>query len=48
MRRINGTVQVVLGAAIIAGALYAIVALPGFVSDPDSTVPVHAVQETHR
>lgn len=48
MRRVSGSVQLVLGAALIAGALYAILALPGFVSDRDSTVRVHAVQETHR
>ncbi len=48
MRRISGGVQLVLAAAVIAGALYAILALPGFVSDRDSTVPVHAIQETHR
>jgi hypothetical protein len=48
MRRGSGSVQLVLGAALIAGVFYAILALPGFVSDRDSTVPVHAVRETHR
>ncbi len=33
-------VRLVLGAVLLAGALYALAAAPGFVSDLASTVPV--------
>ncbi len=41
-------VRLVLGAMLLAGALYALAAAPGFVSDLASTVPVRPVQETLR
>jgi len=41
-------VRLVLGAVLLAGALYALAAAPGFVSDLASTVPVQPVQETLR
>ncbi len=41
-------VRLVLGAVLLAGALYALAAAPGFVSDLASTVPMRPVQETLR
>ncbi len=41
-------VRLVLGAMLLAGALYALAAAPGFVSDLASTVPMRPVQESLR
>ena len=41
-------VRLVLGAVLLAGALYALAAAPGFVSDLASTVPVRPVQDALR
>ena len=37
--RTRTTVRVIAGAALMAAALYAVLAVPGFMSDMDSTVP---------
>ncbi len=41
-------VRLVLGAMLLTGALYALAAAPGFVSDLASTVPMRPVQESLR
>ena len=41
-------VRLVLGAVLLAGALYALAAAPGFVADLASPVPVRPMQETLR
>jgi len=41
-------VRLVLGAVLLAGALYALTAAPGFVSDLASTVPVRPALEALR
>ncbi len=41
-------VRLVLGAVLLAGALYALATAPGFVSDLASTVPVRPAQEALR
>ena len=40
--------RLVLGAALAAAALFALVAAPGLVSDPDSTVPLTQAREARR
>ena len=40
--------RVAIGGALLAMALYALMAAPGLVSDPDSTVPLHGVREAGR
>ena len=40
--------QLTLGGVLVAAGLYAVLALPGFVSDRDSIVPGHQVQEARR
>jgi hypothetical protein len=46
--RMMQKVRLVLGAVLLAWALYALAAAPGFVSDLASTVPMRPVQETLR
>ena len=41
-------VRLMLGGVLVAAGLYAVLALPGFVSDRDSTVPGHQVQEARQ
>jgi len=41
-------VRLMLGAVLLAGALYALAAAPGFVSDLAFTVPVRPTQEALR
>ena len=48
MKTIGNAMKIVTGAGLLAIALYAILPLPGFVSDRDSSVPVHVVRETRR
>ena len=47
MNRIKGT-RFVLGAVLLAATLFALVAVPGLVSDQDSTVPLRQVREVLR
>ena len=48
MKTIGRGTKIVAGAGLLAAAIYVILAFPGFVSDRDSTVPVHTLQETRR
>ena len=40
--------KLTLGGVLVAAGLYAVLALPGFVSNRDSIVPGHQVQEARR
>ena len=40
--------RLALGSALVAAGLYAVLALPGLVSDQDSVVPARQVQEARR
>jgi len=44
----SGQFRVVIGAVLLAAALFALLAAPGLVSDRDSTVPLHRVQEARQ
>ena len=49
MRKIwNERLRVAIGAALLAVALLAAMAMPGLVSDRDSTVPLHQAREARR
>ncbi len=41
-------VRLTLGGVLVAAGLYGVLALPGLVSDRDSIVPGHQVQEAER
>ncbi len=45
--RTRVTMRVIVGATLMAAALYAVLAMPGFVSDMDSTMPTRT-QEARR
>jgi len=45
--RTRNMVRMIAGAVLMAAALYAVLAVPGFVSDMDSTVPAR-MQEARR
>ena len=47
MRILEG-VRLVLGSTLLAAVSYAMLALPGLVSDRDSVVPAHRMQEARR
>ena len=40
--------KLALSSLLVAAGLYAVLALPGFVSDQDSVVPMHQVLEARR
>ena len=44
----NGKVRLALGAALLAATLFALMAMPGLVSDRDSTAPLHPVREARQ
>jgi len=44
----NEKLRVAIGAVLLAAMLFAVMAAPGFVSDRDSTVPLHPRQEAWR
>ena len=44
----NEKLRLALGAALLAAALFALMAMPGLVSDRDSTVPLHPVREARQ
>jgi hypothetical protein len=48
MRRINRYAAVAAGSVAFALALYLLAALPGVLSDEDSTVPVQQMNEVRR
>ena len=40
--------RVAIGAVLLAAALFGLMAMPGLVSDRDSTVPLHPAREARR
>ncbi len=44
----NERLRVAAGAVLLAAALFALLAVPGLVSDRDSTVPLQAAREAGR
>ncbi len=44
----NEKVRVAIGAVLLAAMLFALVAAPGFLSDRDSTAPLHPRQEARQ
>ncbi len=44
----NERLRLAIGAVLLAAALFALLALPGLVSDRDSTVPLQPVREAGR
>jgi len=44
----NERLRLAIGAVLLAAALLALLAVPGLVSDRDSTVPLHTAQEAGR
>jgi hypothetical protein len=44
----NEKMRLALGAALLAAALFGLMAMPGLVSDRDSTVPLHPAREARR
>ena len=46
--RWSGRLRMAIGAVLLAVVLLALMAAPGLVSDPDSTVPLHGVREAGR
>jgi len=44
----NERLRVAAGAVLLAAALFALLAVPGLVSDRDSTVPLQQVREAGR
>jgi len=44
----NERLRVAVGAVLLAAALFALLAVPGLVSDRDSTVPLQPVREAGR
>jgi len=48
MMKRNEKMRLALGAALLAAALFALMAAPGLMSDQDSTVPLHRVREVRQ
>jgi ABC-type spermidine/putrescine transport system permease subunit II len=48
MEMIGNSLRIAAGATLLSATIYLILAIPGFVSDRDSTVPIHDLQETRR
>ena len=48
MMKRNEKMRLALGAALLAAALFALMAMPGLVSDQASTVPLHRVREARQ
>jgi hypothetical protein len=46
MSAIGKVAKIAMGAGLLAVAVYVILAFPGFMSDSDSVVPLHAMRET--
>jgi len=44
----NERLRVAIGAVLLAAALFALLMVPGLVSDRDSTVPLQPAQEARR
>jgi hypothetical protein len=45
---IGKSLRIAAGATLLSATIYLILAIPGFVSDRDSTVSIHELQETRR
>ena len=48
MEMIGISLRIAAGATLLSVTIYLILAIPGFVSDRDSTVPIHDLQGTRR
>jgi len=48
MMKWNEGLRLVIGAVLLAKALYALMSAPGVVSDRDSTLPPHPVRDAVR
>ena len=48
MTRLRQFLELLIGAILFAAALMALVALPGFLSDRDSTVPLQSTKMVHQ
>ena len=48
MEMIGKSLRIAAGATLLSATIYLILAIPGFVSDRDSTVPIHDLQEARR
>ncbi len=48
MKIIGKVTKTVMGAGLLALAVYLILAIAGFVSDSDSVVPLRAIREARR
>jgi len=46
MKMVGRAIQLIVGAALFAAAIYTLLAAPGLVSDRDSTVPNRLVLES--
>ena len=44
----NERLRLMVGAVLVAATLLALMAVPGFLSDLDATMPLHPVQEAQR
>jgi hypothetical protein len=48
MKMIGRAIQLIVGAALFASAIYMVLAAPGLMSDRDSTVPSRLVLESRQ
>jgi hypothetical protein len=48
MKMIGRAIQLIVGAALFAAAIYMVLAMPGLMSDRDSTVPNRLVLESRQ
>ena len=48
MKMIGRAIQLIVGAALFAAAIYMVLAAPGLMSDRDSTVPNRIVLESRQ
>jgi hypothetical protein len=48
MKKIGRAIQLIVGAALFAAAIYMVLAVPGLMSDRDSTVPKRLVLESRQ
>ncbi len=48
MKLIGRGIQLIVGATLLAAAIYMVLAAPGLMSERDSTVPTRLVVERHQ
>ncbi len=48
MPHLRQSIELLIGAILFAAALMALIALPGFLSDRDSTVPLQSAKMVHQ